>query len=101
MRQAIVTKYLGPTDFHGARVKAKADAGTITVSWDHALNVDENHTAAAKTLAQKFGWYGQWVGGGMPSKDGNCYVHMSPLMVVQTADNADCFNVPHKPYGVE
>ena len=37
MRQAIVTKYLGPTDFLGARVKASAQAGSVVVFWKGAL----------------------------------------------------------------
>lgn len=76
--QAIVTKYLGPTDHRGSRVKAKCEAGTLTVSWDHALDADDNHYVAAKMLAERLGWvgpnYGRLVGGGMPDNRGNCYV---------------------------
>jgi hypothetical protein len=64
MRQAIVTKYLGPTNFRGSRVKATASAGSVTVSWDHALDAESNHVAAAKALAVKYGWRGEWTGGG-------------------------------------
>ncbi len=74
MRQAIVTKYLGPTNFRGARVKASAQAGSVTISWDHGLGVDENHAAAAKAFAEKMDWYGRYVAGGMPDGSGNCYV---------------------------
>lgn len=74
MRQAIVTKYIGPTDHRGARVKATAAALAITVSWDHSLDVSANHTAAARELADKLGWTGQWCGGGLPLGGGNCYV---------------------------
>lgn len=77
MRQAIVTKYLGPTNFRGARVKATADAGSVIIPWNDALNVDENHDAAARALAIKFGWSGRWYAGGLPSRDGNCYVMVS------------------------
>ena len=55
MYQAIVTKFLGPTNSRGARIVARAQAGKITVSWDHSLNVDANHTAAARALAEKMG----------------------------------------------
>jgi hypothetical protein len=34
MRQAIVTRYLGATDYRGARVKATAYAGSVTLPWD-------------------------------------------------------------------
>ncbi len=43
IRQAIVTKYLGPTDHRGARVKATSYAATITVSWDDALVICKPH----------------------------------------------------------
>ena len=61
--KAITTKYLGPTNVRGSRVKATAEAGSITLHWDHALNCDDNHMIAAKALAAKYGWRGQWYGG--------------------------------------
>lgn len=54
--QAIVTKYIGPTNFRGSRVKATAQAGSITIGWDDALNADDNHQRAAQALATKHGW---------------------------------------------
>ena len=82
--QAIVTKYLGPTNSRGARVKATCQAGSVTIRWDDARDVDANHDAAAYTLARKLGWISQTSGkpysgerllrGGMPKGDGNCYV---------------------------
>lgn len=74
MRQAIVTKYLGPTNHRAARVKASAQAGSVTVSWDHALGISENHIAAAKAFAEKYQWVGSWVGGGLPNNEGYCFV---------------------------
>lgn len=74
MRQAIMTKYLGPTNTMGARVRATAGAGSVTVAWDHGLSVEKNHDRAAKALAKKFGWTGRLEGGGLPSGDGNVYV---------------------------
>lgn len=77
IRQAIVTKYLGPTNFRGARVRATARAGSVTIPWDDAFDVNENHSFAAQRLADKLEWLqnGQRLqGGGMPSGDGNCYV---------------------------
>lgn len=55
-RQAIVTKYLGPTNVKGSRVKATAQAGSVTLSWDDAANSAENHAAAAQALVRRFGW---------------------------------------------
>lgn len=76
MFQAIQTKYLGPTDFKGARVKAYADANSITLSWDHALNPADNHIAAAKALACKLEWKGVWSGGGK-AEGGYAFVQAS------------------------
>jgi hypothetical protein len=66
MYQAIQTKFLGPTNFRGARVKATADAGSITLSWDYGLGVEGNHRAAAVALANHYGWPTDMVGGGLP-----------------------------------
>lgn len=74
MRQAIVTKYHGPTDRRGSRVSATADAGRIFVSWDDSLGIEKNHDNAARLLAEKFKWRGTWYGGGLPTGDGNVYV---------------------------
>ena len=76
--QAIVTKYLGPTNHHGARVKATCQAMYKVVSWDDALDVDENHRVACRMLCQELGWRytdALWVGGGMPDGRGNVYVN--------------------------
>jgi len=74
MRQAIETKYLGPTNYRGGRIRASAQAGSVTVPYDHALGVDENHTHAARVLLRKKGWTGHLIGGGNARGTGNCYV---------------------------
>ncbi len=76
MSVAILTKYLGPTNHRGSRVKAYTESGLkITVSWDHALNVEMNHRAAAHALANKMGWHGNWAGGAI--EHGYAYVNAS------------------------
>lgn len=56
--RAILTRYLGPTDTRGSRVKATAGGGSsVMVPWDHSLNADDNHAAAAAALAAKL-WGG-------------------------------------------
>lgn len=62
-RQAIETVYIGPTNLHDARVKATAAAGSVTLPWDYDISSDENHAAAVRALADKYGWGGNWVGG--------------------------------------
>lgn len=72
--QAIVTEYLGPTNTRPGRIKATASAGSVTLEYNHALNLEKNHDAAAKAVADKFKWPGYWIGGGMPNGKGNVYV---------------------------
>lgn len=76
MFQAIETHFVGPTNYRGSRVIAKADAGKLVWGWDYRLNPDENHTAAARMLAEKLGWDGVWIGGGRADRKGNVYVRM-------------------------
>ena len=52
--QAIITKYIAPTNCRGSRVKAECERGQITIGWDHALDSAENHVAACKALRLKF-----------------------------------------------
>ncbi len=72
--QAIVTKYLGPTNYSGSRVKASCDAGSVTVSYAHEYSLSDNHDRAASVLAQKLGWFGVYASGSLP--DGR-YAHVS------------------------
>lgn len=71
--QAIQTRYLGPTNVKGGRIKATTGSGiSKTVSYDHALSIGGNHAAACKALVDKLNWGGTWLGGG--SKDGYYFV---------------------------
>ena len=51
--QAIITKYLGPTNIRGSRIKASCDRGSITIPYPH-IGIEENHVAAAQALVDKF-----------------------------------------------
>lgn len=85
MHQAITTKFLGPTNSRGSRVRATSEAGSLTVAWEHALNVTENHRAAAEKLAKKLEWAGLWYGGGTSNG----------FVWVRTVQGVDCsFEVP-------
>src|SRR3954468_11850529 len=68
-RQAIQTKFLGPTNSRGSRVKASAAAGSVTIVWDHRLNPEQNHRAAAEMFANRMNWTGAWAAGTLPSGD--------------------------------
>jgi hypothetical protein len=63
--QAITTKYLGPTNSRGSRIKATACGTSVTISYDHSLSAEEAHKAAAIALCTNFGWgnYGNLISG--------------------------------------
>jgi len=60
MLQTIQTKYLGPTNSRGSRVKAYCQAGSITVGWLYDLESKENHKRAVLELIKKLDW-ADWV----------------------------------------
>lgn len=66
--QAITTKYIGPGNVRGSRLKVECAAKTIFVEWEPSLGVDDNHEAAARALASKLGWKAEWFHGVL--KDG-------------------------------
>lgn len=74
--QAIQTKFIGPTNTKGDRVKASCDAGSITVPWDYSLGQEENHVAAAEALRAKLGWTEEFYGKLVTGSLGNTYVHV-------------------------
>jgi hypothetical protein len=62
-RQAITTKYLGPTNARGSRIQVSAAAGRMYVGYDHSLNSDENHRAAALAYCARHNLSGALVHG--------------------------------------
>ena len=84
---AILTKFIGPTNYRGARVKAFTTSGLrIIVPWDHALNVEENHDAAAIALCRKMGWGGKLVRGG--TEVGYAYAFLREWTVIDAGPEA-------------
>lgn len=61
--QAITTKYLPATNYRGSRVKATAQAGSVTISFDLGLRDEDCHKEAALALCRKFGWEGSLIMG--------------------------------------
>lgn len=57
---AIVTKYLGPTNTLGSRVRATVANKTIVLPWDHGVSMEGNHARVALSLARSLGWNGPW-----------------------------------------
>lgn len=71
--QAIETKYIPVTNTKPSRIKAICDAGTLVVSWDYGLSIEENHQSAAQELINKLGWNKEFISGQL--KSGN-YAHV-------------------------
>ena len=75
----ITTKFTGPTNNRGSRIKATNNSGkTKTIDWNHANNSDKNHAEVAMLLANHMIadgacppdlWIRRW------NKDGSC-VHV-------------------------
>ena len=74
--QAIETRYLGPTNTKGGRIKATAWGGSVTVPYDHALNTEDAHKAAADALIAKMGWNGTYAQGGNAKGTGYYFVNV-------------------------
>jgi hypothetical protein len=72
--QAICTKYLGPTNVRGSRIKASAAAGSVIIPFNDRLNIEQAHAEAAQALAEKYGWSGVWYQGGSPDDCGYVFV---------------------------
>lgn len=49
----IKTKYIGPTNTRGARIKASANGFTVTVSYRYDLSHEKRHFEAVKALVAK------------------------------------------------
>jgi hypothetical protein len=77
MRQAIITKYHGPTNARGSRIGVRSQAGRKYYPWDDALDVRENHAAAAFEYAHAMRWLldgDTLVGGALPDGTGYAFV---------------------------
>ncbi len=70
--KAIETKYFGPGNVRGSRIKASDGDNSIFVSYDPELSDDDNHIEAAKALCHKLNWRGMMVTGGLKRS----YVHV-------------------------
>ena len=58
-RCAIFTKYLGPTNTRGGRIKAWAKSGgklSVTINYPHELSQSDAHAAAARALCERMNW---------------------------------------------
>lgn len=72
--QAIETRYLGPTNTKGSRIKATAWAGSVTIPLDYGVSTEMAHWLAAAALQEKLGWDGKWFQGGNAKGTGYHFV---------------------------
>ena len=69
--QGIITRYHRAAGARGARIKATAWGGSMSIPYPHELNSEDAHRAAAQALIDKMGWSGTFAQGGHPSGDGS------------------------------
>jgi hypothetical protein len=69
--KAIQTRYYGPTNTRGARIKAWAEGvGSIFVPYPYGRNDGQDaHQYAAECFSDRVGWDNALVGGGLPNGD--------------------------------
>ena len=80
--QTITTQYKGPTNTKGSHILAKSWLKSKSVAWDHALNSEQNHKAAAQALVDVLNAgrgceSHKWeiiAAGAMPDGKGNAYI---------------------------
>lgn len=66
--QTITTKYLGPTNYRGSRIKASTTTGVhITRPFNHVHSDVKVHAVVAMELAKSLGWEGQMIAGDTPT----------------------------------
>ena len=70
---AIKTRYIGPGNIKGSRVKATSvNKMSVTIGWDNSLDGDENHLKAAKAFCKKYNFVCRLVTGHLE----DCFVHV-------------------------
>ncbi len=77
MKQAIITKYIGPKVTKAARIRAFAFAGVRFFPYKHELSVMQNHELAAEKFMAAMAWDQAdcIIGcGSMPDDSGYCFV---------------------------
>jgi hypothetical protein len=68
--KAIQTRYYGPTNTRGARIKAWAEGvKSIYIPYPYESDAFSGAAEAATQLAKKYGWTNDLVGGTLPNGD--------------------------------
>jgi len=76
--QAIQTKYMGPTNTTGSRIKATCATGSVTIDYPHELSGMDCHAKAAYALLAKMHWDYKLVGGQLADQS-YAFVMVDPL----------------------
>lgn len=76
--QSIETTYRGPTDAHGSRIVARAQAGRVVVPYEHGGapwggSTDGAHDLAFLAFVARWEWWGTWIRAGKADGRGNVY----------------------------
>lgn len=79
--KAITTKYIGPTNCKGSRIKATDGDNSVTISYPHEINSEQAHMKAAQTFMEKIGWMGEMMGG--HTKSGMVFIFPDNEYVIQ------------------
>jgi hypothetical protein len=103
--QAITTRYIGPSRTKPSRIKAKCDAGSLTVSYhsvDDCRDHAEKYEKVARMLAEKLGWIGEGYGDLITASIGDShYVHvlsMAPVRLRNLCATITAGNLQGNPY---
>lgn len=76
--KAIRTRYIGPTNTRGSRIKASdGDGNTYSMPYPQTMDSDDAHEMAAYGLMAKMGWPNVLNGGGF---DRDMYWTMIPIV---------------------
>ena len=70
--KAIRTKYYGPTNTRGSRIKVTDDDGN-TKWYSYSYSAAEPHIVAAESFLKAMSWKGVWIAGHLPG--GMVFVH--------------------------
>lgn len=76
--QAIQTRYFGPSNVKGSRIKAWAEGGSITIPYPHELTGQACHRKAAQALADKLKWTDKYLGAQLPGTHDYVFVPVHP-----------------------
>lgn len=78
MPQTIITRFFGPTNHRGSRIKATCWRASVTVPYPHELDTGRAHRAAAEALCVKLAeGEGAWritAGADLPAGNGYAFI---------------------------